>query len=188
MPILGVIDSGKSGHLAPATGFYSIATQTVGSGGAVSVTFSSIPSTYTHLQIRAIARDGNSSQDGFWLRFNGDSTSGNYYWHELYGNGSSALAYAEAPSTVNFAGQIPSSSQASQIMGASIVDILDYSNVNKAKTIRALGGFDGNGSGQIGLLSGAWNNGNAAISSILIQNSAGVNFSQYTQFALYGIK
>ena len=168
--------------------YYSIATQTVGSGGASNVTFSSIPSTYTHLQIRAIVRDAGSSQNGFWLRFNGDSTSGNYYWHELYGTGSSALAYAEAPSTVNFGGVMPYSANASQIMGAAIIDILDYSNTNKAKTIRSLAGYDANGSGNIALLSGAWNNSNAAITSILLQDSAGINFSQYSSFALYGVK
>ena len=177
-----------SGHLAAPNSYASIATVTVGSGGATNVTFSSIPSTYTHLQIRAIVRDAGSSQNGFWLRFNGDSTSGNYYWHELYGTGSSALAYAEAPSTVNFGGVMPYSANASQIMGAAIIDILDYSNTNKAKTIRSLAGYDANGSGNIALLSGAWNNSNAAITSILLQDSAGINFSQYSSFALYGVK
>lgn len=37
---------------SPSTDYDSIATTTVGAGGAASITFSSIPSTYQHLQIR----------------------------------------------------------------------------------------------------------------------------------------
>ena len=51
MPILGVIDSAKTGNLSS---YESIQTITVGSGGASTIVFSSIPSTYAHLQIRAL--------------------------------------------------------------------------------------------------------------------------------------
>jgi hypothetical protein len=52
-PILGILASGMSGNLwAPGKDFDSIATTTVGAGGASTITFSSIPSTYRHLQIR----------------------------------------------------------------------------------------------------------------------------------------
>ena len=57
----GVVASGISGHLFTPTGRYeSIQTATVDSAGTASITFSSIPSTYTHLQIRGIAKIGRA--------------------------------------------------------------------------------------------------------------------------------
>jgi hypothetical protein len=75
--------------------------------------------------------------------------------------------------------------------GVSIVDILDYANTNKYKTVRVLSGVDFNGTlagygGYVGPLSGNWRN-TSAITSIKINAQTG-NFTQYSQFALYGIK
>lgn len=66
--------------------FEAIATQTLGSAAA-SVTFSSIPSTYTDLVlvIDAIGSDGS------YLRFNSDSGS-NYSYTRIYGDGTSAVS------------------------------------------------------------------------------------------------
>jgi hypothetical protein len=55
MPILGIIASAITGNLV-TTSYESIATVTVGGGGAATVAFTSIPATYTHLQIRGIGR------------------------------------------------------------------------------------------------------------------------------------
>ena len=83
MPVLGIIASQISGHLFQPTGAYdSIATSTVGAGGAASIVFSSIPSTYTHLQIRGIVRISAIAE--MRMQFNGD-TATNYSWHELSG-------------------------------------------------------------------------------------------------------
>ena len=65
------------------------------------------------------------------------------------------------------------------------MDILDYSNTNKNKTLRQLAGTDNNGNGVVGLSSGLWQS-TAAVASIDI--TAIGSFSQYTSFALYGIK
>ena len=175
--IPGVIASGISGHLGG--NYTSIATQTVGSGGASSVTFSSIPNTYTHLQIRAIAIVGSSAINPL-LTFNGDSGS-NYSWHQMYGSGSSAGASASASYT-GIGGPYTGHTQ----FGPQVWDILDYTNTNKNKTVRVLGGSDENGSGYVGLNSGLWIN-TAAITSINI-SSVSLNFNQYTTFALYGVK
>ena len=69
-----------------------------------------------------------------------------------------------------------------------IFDILDYTNTNKNTTTRALTGNETNGTAGQAILfsSGNWRN-TAAITSILIYPSSG-NFSQYSSFALYGIK
>ena len=89
--LAGAIASGISGHLFNPTGsFESIATTTVGSGGTSSIDFTSIPSTYQHLQLRIISRVSNADTgDNIFLQFNGD-TSSNYSWHYMEGDGSTA--------------------------------------------------------------------------------------------------
>jgi hypothetical protein len=75
---------------------------------------------------------------------------------------------------------------AAPIFRASVLDILDYSNTNKYKTLRALDAGDSNGSGNMEILSNLWMN-TAAITSITLTLDSG-NFTQYSSFALYGIK
>jgi len=105
MPVLGIVASQISGHLfAPSGAYESIATTTVGSGGASTITFSSIPSTYTHLQIRSINRNtrGLSGMVAtLAMSFNSDVTAGNYYRHRLEGDGSTAYAGANAGNGTN---------------------------------------------------------------------------------------
>jgi len=69
-----------------------------------------------------------------------------------------------------------------------IMDILDYTSTTKQKTLRALGGFDNNGSGTVGLSSGLWRPSSiVAINRIDVKNAAG-NFLPNTHVALYGVK
>ena len=178
-PILGIYASQISGHLS-TNNFSSIATVTVGSGGASSITFSSIPSTYTHLQVRYFWADTASGE--ITIQYNGDTTTSNYYRHFLQGSGASAGAGATNLNT--FGGYYAGS--ANQFNG-SVLDILDYANTNKYKNSRCLWGFDTNGSGFVGLTSGLWSN-TAAITSVTMTTGGSGVFSQYSQFALYGVK
>jgi hypothetical protein len=168
------------------TSYESIATVTVGSGGSSSIDFTSIVGTYKHLQIRGIARSTSAvTASNLRLRFNSD-TGSNYAVHYLGGDGASAYAGASVSSTKGYAGLTSGASATSGIMGASVVDILDYSNTSKNKTIRALSGVDLNGSGYMELDSSFWNN-TGAVTSISLFFDSG-NLAQYSQFALYGIK
>lgn len=185
MPILGIFASQMTGKLYDPGAFDSIATTTVGAGGASSVTFSSIPSGYTHLQVRIIARSTlATTQDNAFFRFNSD-TGSNYAFHYIYGTGSIAAAGASTGATGNLLDGEPGASIASGIFATSIVDILDYASTTKLKTSRILNGWDSNGNGNIALHSGLWQN-TAAINSITFYT--GSNFAQYSSFALYGIK
>ena len=191
--ILGIIASSISGSKVVTSSYESIATVSVGSGGSSTVSFTSIPSTYQHLQIRAIATSGRGtySLDGLKLQFNSD-TGSNYSFHYLRGNGAAVSAGASANSTSVTLDSIISSTAASNVFGGSVVDILDYKDNNKYKTVRALGGFDVNGTvsgvgGYVVLASGNWRNTNA-VTQIDISTDYGSNIQQYSHFALYGIK
>lgn len=186
--LLNVISGLLAGGVAASTNSYeSISTVTVGAGGSSAVTFSSIPSTYKHLQIRAIGHwSGTSNQyANGQLQINGDTAS-NYSYHRLYGNGSAASADASTSTTKINTPWFPDDLYNTAIFGSIIIDVLDYQNTNKYKTIRTLGGFDGNGSGFVGLFSGLWMQ-TTAISSISISLPS-YNLTQYSKFALYGIK
>lgn len=190
MPILGVIDSAKSGHLfEPSNGYEAIATANLNAATA-SITFGSIPATYAHLQIRAIAR-GTSTVDSFVLSLNGDTNSADYNSHYLYGNGSAASTATQGNSAYMFVGSMPTNSSTANSFGVAVIDILDYTSVNKNKTVRSFTGQDNNGSGGVVLFSGIWFNApsNSAITTVTIfPNASTGNFAQYSSFALYGIK
>jgi hypothetical protein len=165
----------------------SIATTTVGSGGASSVTFSSIPSTYKHLQIRGISRSARSAgNDPIYIRFNSDSGS-NYSWHAIEATGSAVNAPNATSATQGWVWIAADSVSPTNVFGASIVDITDYANTSKNKTIRSLGGIDNNGSGVLSFNSALWRS-TSAVTSITLTVLSGTNFQQNTQFALYGIK
>ena len=188
-PILGIMASSISGSKSSTTAYESIATSTVGSGGAASVTFSSIPATYTHLQIRGIMKQAATSVDIEYLLANFNSDTGaNYTYHNIRSTGAAVtVGSGTALTTMAISVASPSShSSYLNMFGAVVIDILDYANTNKYKTVRTLGGMDGNGSGNINFNSDLWRS-TAAINSITL-NSQSFNLSQYSSFALYGIK
>ncbi len=182
--LIGIIASSGAG--AVAGDYESIATTTLGAGSTNSVTFSSIPQTYTHLQVRIILQGTTAFNVPFLgATINGDNGS-NYATHRLIGDGSSASAAANTSQTQMILPRFPDTATPSytNMFGAIIVDYLDYASGNKNPTVRAFGGYDANGSGQIGINSGVRLN-TAAITSITFQTAG---MAQYTQFALYGIK
>ena len=191
MPILGLLASAISGNLfAPSGAYDSIATVTIGSPAASSITFSSIPATYKHLQIRGITRNSaNVGTDDVQLRINADSGN-NYTFHELYGQGSSAAIYAGvADNYMRISRSVADASFSANIFNALVVDILDYANTSKYKTVRTLYGTDGNGSGAVGLSSGLWISTSAITSLTIYPYHVGSNnYAQYSSLALYGIK
>lgn len=193
-PLLNNIAAFLGDAGAAATAYESIATVTVGSGGATDITFSSIPATYTHLQIRGIARNSSTSSNyaNLQIQFNSD-TGSNYAGHYLVGNGASAAAYAWTSDTTIESSFITRDSALASNFAGQIIDILDYKNTNKYKTVRILAGFDNNATGStdynkgiVGLSSGLWQNTNAITTIKLF--AAANNFMQYSSFALYGVK
>lgn len=170
-----------AGNLRVGNGFELLASVSL-SATAATVSFTSIPQTYKHIQIRSFSR--NSSGDYQLIRFNGD-TSANYAWHQLRGSGSGAATAARVSNTTY--GEIPFNaynSLSANIFGACVTDILDYSNTTTFKTVRSFGGADANGSGSLVLASSLWRSTSAITRIDLYPDS---NYLQYSNFALYGI-
>jgi len=160
---------------------------TTASGGDATITLSSIPATFTHLQLRVFACDTTSGtgMTGGYMRFNGDS-GGNYARHYVEGDGASATSGASSPSQFS-AGQflvMPKAGDTANAWATWVIDILDYANTNKNKTMKGIAGVDLNGSGQVYFGSSLWMS-TAAINSILL--GASTNFAQGTRVDLYGI-
>ena len=189
-PILESIGSvkgfgwGAAANLLPGS-YESISTVTVGSPVAT-ISFTSIPATYTHLQIRGLSKtDRADDNDVVKMQFNGDTAS-NYSHDVLLGTGSAVVAAvtANASSILTISG---AAANVSSVFGSGVIDILDYKNTNKYKTVRTLGGYESNSTGFVSLYGGNWRS-TSAITSIVLSPNVGSNFNQYSQFALYGIK
>jgi hypothetical protein len=176
--LIGII---ASSGVTVSNSYESIATVTVGAGGASSVEFTSIPSTYQHLEIRWIAKAASGTR--LRLQINGD-TATNYSTHLLIGDGSGVASIGaanEAKIAISAA-----TSGTSGVFCAGVVSVLDYKDSNKFKTVRTLSGIDNNGSGEVALNSGAWRS-TSAVTSLKFYWDSG-NLDQYSSFALYGIK
>jgi uncharacterized membrane protein len=184
-PVLGIIASQNYVRIPPSS-FESIATVSLTSSAA-SVDFTSIPSTYQHLQLRIFAHTDRASDNNGYGSFRVNSDSGsNYSWHQLYGDGASVGAGGAANQTL-----IPLNAfggNSNSAFGISVIDFLDYADTNKYKTTRCLNGLDYNGGGEINLISGNWRSTSAITSINIVRGFAVNNWVAGSIFALYGIK
>lgn len=170
-----------------ASGAMELISTVYGSGTASTITFSSIPNTYKHLQIRFTGRMAYSNTGlGLQMQFNGD-TGSNYYWHALEGGyGSVYAAESGAGSTVLRPGWILGATADANAFTPAIVDILDYASSSKNKTIRSFTGIATTAPApRVTLQSGVWFN-TTAVSSISFSTAG--NFVTGSRFSLYGIK
>ena len=180
--------AGNAAYNPPS--FYSIATVTA-AGGETSLAFSSIPSTYNHLQLRGILKDsyvtGTGGENNCKLQFNSD-TSSLYPTHQLKGDGTTASAGGSTGVSFIAYSIWEYFGNATNTFAVNIVDIIDYANTSKYKTVRSFGGEDINGTatGGIHLGSGYWPS-TSAITSIQISGFLSGAAAGST-FALYGIK
>lgn len=176
--------------IMPTTGFVALATQTVGAGGAASVTFSSIPQIYKHLQIRATVR-GTLAQPYDHIVFTVNGVTSGYYRHLTLNDGSNPPESYNYPSESKLSfGYMSGNSTTANVFGGVILDILDYTNTNKRKTVRSFNGYNQNSTGggqQYHSFSGGTYASNNAITSIEIKSES-ANLAQFSHFALYGIE
>lgn len=184
-PILkGIVASGISGHLTPAwspEGAYDALASFTLSTATASVTFSGIPAGYKHLQIRALNKVESGTPD--MMMYVNEDTGSSYKFKIFRTAGQGSNATSEnytAASVYN-----PNSSN----FQASIIDIADYSSSSKNKTTKVLVGRNQNdtSTGEVGFWTSVWLS-NAPITSLRFQPNTSTNISQYSSFALYGVK
>ena len=164
----------------PAGSTYTpIATNTLGSAAA-SVTFSSIPSTYTDL---VLVYNGKfaSANGQIALQFNGD-TATNYSNTELYGNGTTAGSSRESSVSSMRLGYTATAN----IENMNIMQIMNYSNATTYKTVLTRQNTAGSASGAAAHV-GLWRS-TSAINSIVVSCYNSLNFVSGSTFTLYGIK
>jgi len=183
MPIpLGILAS----QVAPDLGAFELISTQIITTTAASVTFSSIPQDYKHLQIRLTARDNRSSLPGSNIRLRFNSATSTYRSHGLAGNGSTVASGTEQQNTIRI-GDISASTAAANIFGAAIVDILDPFSTTKNTTVRSLNGLNAGGINGVEITSGAWFD-TSAVNSITLLTVLGTTFINGSRFSLYGIR
>jgi len=174
--------------------FDSLGTVYVSSSGSVGIaSFTNVPQTYTHLQLRLCVVE--STADSYFLAtYNSDTAQANYPRHRLWGNGASV----GSNSTVNVDASTRSAMLGSPLYstthpGVVIADILDYANTSKNKTTMSFFGQDANGSGIVELHSSVWLN-TAAITRVDVRcnlaggGSGSSTFNAGSTISLYGVK
>lgn len=179
----GIVASAGSG----VGGSYELIATTVLSSAAATVTFSSVPQTYKHLQIRFVTRGDSFGNSRAYLTLNSNTSS--FTYHRLQatpGGGVSSNGWASG----TFPGGWVADVNGNDVTGwvGAIVDLLDYTNTSKNKTIRSFNGAasDASGSRVIQLTSSLWSN-TAAVNTVGLVSSAN-NFDAGSRFSLYGIK
>ena len=155
---------------------------------AASVTFSSIPATYEHLQLRWSTRGVTTSfhSPDVYVRFNSD-TGGNYSTHYMSGSATNISApVATGATSMNWGGASGSygSSQAAAY-GSLVADILDYANTNKNTTVQFPAGVINAETSVIRFGSGLWDD-TSAVSQIDLL-LAHDNWTRGSEFTLYGL-
>jgi len=171
--ILGTLSGGA------AAGAYELIQTINGDGSGVQIDFTSVPSTYKHLQLRFVSTVTDNTS--CFIRLNSD-TGANYRSHYLVANGSAVSSGTSSFSAI-YVATLPAGSGGFNVAG--VVDILDYASTAKNKTVRSLSGVS-NTTKEIGLYSGAWFS-TSAVSTVSFRQS-GYAFPTTSRFSLYGIK
>ena len=170
------------------TQFTLINSATVGSGGASSVTFSSIPNTYTDLKVLMSVRTswGNIGDWGS-VRFNGD-TGNNYSYLYAQGAGTSTVySIATNGNHAEISAGWAAVSSTSGVFSNTELYIPNYTSSNTKSFSGDTVEENNSSTAWMNIEALLWNN-TAAINSITLASANGATIQQYSTFYLYGIK
>jgi hypothetical protein len=183
--LLGILNS-QAVAAGGGSDFELISTSLI-SSNTTDVYFESIPQTYKHLQVRMTVRNSATFSTAIRVRPNYDSGVGNYTTHRLRGYGSGQLSNF-TDDTGRLDHTVLASNNTANIYGVCILDILDYTNSNKYKTMRAVHGYcdQASGGNNIVQTSMLWMN-TSAMTDLQLNCWDG-SFVSGSRFSLYGIK
>ena len=165
-----------------------ITSSTVGSGGASSIDFTSIPSTYTDLLLYCSLRDSASGTgvQNLFLSYNGTTTG--YYDRMLYGNENGAQSATRSNQADSRYQYYPGAILTSNVFSNNILYIPEYAGSNNKSGISDAA-VENNASTNWNLsMNGVYLSNTAAITSIKLAPTTGGTFAQYSTAYLYGIK
>jgi len=166
-----------------ANTFELISSTTVGSGGATTITFSSIPSTYTDLCVKLSVRSDSASFREVWINPNGSSSNGTA--RILYASGSAAACYTSTRYQV-FGAVNPTGSTSNTF--SSIDFYIPTYNASTNKSLSSDGVGENNGTEAYAEITAALWSSSSAITSLDIVLAASAKFAQYSTAYLYGVK
>ena len=157
-----------------------ISSVTVGSGGAASIDFTSIPSTYTDLCLKVSLRSTSAGAEAALIEFNGSTTG--FSAMRLYGNGSTGVS----DTLTNIRAAIDTAADTSSTFSNGEFYIPNYAgSTNKSVSLDMV--FENNAALAVAsLVAGLWSD-TPAITSIKLSTNAGGNFVQHSTAYLYGI-
>lgn len=163
-----------------------ISNTNVGSGGTNSITFSSIPSTYTDLVILISARSNyNANGSGISIRFNGSSSG--YSYKQLYGY-SGGVGSVGQTGVAQVGINVRAATATANTFSSTTVYIPNaFTAQPKTVTIDSFEEFNSTSSWQHDMFSYLWNS-TDAISSITLFENNSANLVQYSNISLYGIR
>jgi hypothetical protein len=163
-----------------------IATTTVGSGGAASIDFTSIPATYTDLLVVVSHRvDRANTISDSKIQFNADTAS-NYVSLRLYGDGSAATS-DQLSTTAGYWGYSPGATATASVFSNTQIYIPNYAGSTQ-KSVSVDSVQENNTSAAYSHINAIRWTGTAAITSIKLFDGNATNFVQYSSASLYGIK
>jgi hypothetical protein len=182
---LGLLSQGGG---APAVDGFEPISSTVLSSAQASITISSIPATYSALQLRVVGRSATGANyDDLLLRFNSDS-AGNYSWKNM-----DTFNYFNSTQGVSESGiriyGLGGGNLTSGAFGGLSMEITGYRNTNMRTLVRGMGGafsFAGNFSGRNGVFNGLWNP-TTTVTSLTVSAISGANLIAGTRVSLYGV-
>jgi len=188
-PIPGIVASQITGHLA--TNSYESIQSTVIGTAVNTFTFSSIPQTYKHLEIRYTVRGDRAVTYDTWIMWYNGVQNGNYYdAHVMYGGGTGSAisggSYSEYGQNQMSMGLITEANASSNMFGSGVINIFDYTS-SKLKVTKCISGIAiGSAAGNY-TMSGLFNQ-TGAITSITLQHPTGGGLQPNSIISLYGIK
>jgi hypothetical protein len=154
---------------------------------ASSVTFSSIPSGYTDLKVVISPRaNGSRGEDALLIRFNSDSTSGNYSIKWLRGNGSSATSGDGVGYAGGYLGEFNGGTSTANTFTSQEIYIPNYTGGTQKSFSSDMGQEANQTLAYAHLTAGLWT-GTAAITSITFIDHNSNSFVANSTFTLYGI-
>ncbi len=150
---------------------------------ASEITFSGFPSFYRDLVVVGSLRtDRGANNDPIRVRFNGDSTTGNYSRVSMSGNGSSPASYYDSPGEVIVDAGATGASANANTFSIFKLELIDYRQSNKHKTGLT---WSEVAATEVRRQAFRWAS-NSSVASISITPYFGTTFSAGSTLSLYG--